>query len=189
MGADQTKPKESQPLQEQPTTAAPIETAPRQESLPTETPEVPVPIEGARDMQGMHIEEKKGITDALEDFSKKLRRPKKKSLSDVQIVRDALTKEVEDIMADGLVEAFKELSPTEAQAFKIKGEETAREIRSLLKSTRVKVKKIFELIYEWLKMLPGVNSFFLEQEAKIKADKIMALHRKQMSHRSLNITS
>jgi hypothetical protein len=28
-------------------------------------------------------------------------------------------------------------------------------------------------------MLPGVNRFFLEQEAKIKADHIITLHKKQ----------
>jgi len=31
---------------------------------------------------------------------------------------------------------------------------------------------------DWLKILPGVNKFFLEQEAKIKTDKILALKNK-----------
>ena len=39
----------------------------------------------------------------------------------------------------------------------------------------MKIKKIFELLLQWLKLLPGVNKFFLEQEAKIKVDQIMSL--------------
>jgi hypothetical protein len=179
-----TTPNEQAP--QQPDVLVPTLTPEQPVEQPT-TPEVAVPIEGAREQQGIHVEESKSITESLDGLAKKLRKPKKKKLSDVQIVRDEVTKEVEHIMEQGLSDAFKELSPREAQAFKIKGEETAREIRQLLKSTKVKVKKIFALLYEWLKFLPGINSFFLEQEAKIKADKVMALHRKQMSHRSLNI--
>lgn len=90
-------------------------------------------------------------------------------------VRDEITREVEHIMSEGMLEAYKALSPVKQQEFKIKGEETAREIRTLLLSTKVKVKKIFELILDWLKVLPGVNKFFLEQEAKIKAERIVRL--------------
>jgi len=32
---------------------------------------------------------------------------------------------------------------------------------------------IMELVYEWLRMIPKVNKFFLEQEAKIKTDKLL----------------
>ena len=94
-------------------------------------------------------------------------------------MRDDLSVKIENIMEDGLAEAFKELPPIERQEFKIKGEETAKKIRDLLKSTHVKVKKIFRLLLDWLRMLPGINRFFLEQEAKIKADKIIALKNHQ----------
>ncbi len=90
-------------------------------------------------------------------------------------IRDKLTIKIEKIMEEGIEDAFNELTPIQKQEFKIKGEETALEIRSLLQSTRVKVKQIFLALFEWLKILPGINKFFLEQEAKIKADKIIAL--------------
>ena len=61
------------------------------------------------------------------------------------------------------------------EEFKLKGEQAASQIRELLKSAHIKVKKILRLILDWLRMLPGVNHFFLEQEAKIKTDKIIAL--------------
>ena len=78
-------------------------------------------------------------------------------------------------MEDGLNDSYQRLSPVAKQEFKLKGEQTASQIRELLKSAHVKVKKILRLILDWLRMLPGVNHFFLEQEAKIKTDKIIAL--------------
>ncbi len=93
-------------------------------------------------------------------------------------VRDEVVVRIEKIMEDGVGDAFQRLSPTARQEFKLKGEQTALKIRELLKSSRIKVKKIFQLIFEWLKILPGVNRFFLEQEAKIKTDHIITLHKK-----------
>ena len=90
-------------------------------------------------------------------------------------VQDTVTRQVEQILEAGLGDAFQALTPIQKQEFKIKGEETARKIRDLLRDAHMKVKKIFRLILQWLKILPGVNRFFLEQEAKIKADKIIAL--------------
>ena len=78
-------------------------------------------------------------------------------------------------MEEDLHDVFKELTPIQQQEFKLKGEKTASEIRLLFKKTHVKVKSIFRLLLEWLKMLPGINKFFLEQEAKIKTDKILAM--------------
>lgn len=114
------------------------------------------------------------LEETISGLKNKLRSTKKKPTI-IPTVRDALTVEVEKVMEEGLKDAFKELTPIQRQEFKIKGEQTATQIRDLLRATHVKVKKIIRLIVEWLKMLPGINRFFLEQEAKIKADKIMAL--------------
>ena len=120
-------------------------------------------------------EKRQTIEEGIDTLRKKLRRPKKKKSSIIPQVRDEITVKVEQIMEDGLADVFRELTPIQQQEFKIKGEETAFKIRQLLTSAKVKVKSIFRLILEWLKLLPGVNLFFLEQEAKIRADKIMAL--------------
>jgi hypothetical protein len=112
---------------------------------------------------------------AIDTLIKKLRKPKKRKPTKIPQVRDELTVEVEKLLEEGLEDAYKEMTPIQQQEFKIKGEKTALEIRSLLKGTHVKIKKIFLLIIEWLKIIPGLNRFFLEQEAKIKADKIIAL--------------
>jgi len=92
-------------------------------------------------------------------------------------VRDEMAVKIEKIMEDGLHDAYHRLSPIAQQEFKLKGEETARKISELLKSTHVKMKKIFRLILDWLRMLPGINKFFLEQEAKIKTDRIIAIRK------------
>jgi hypothetical protein len=89
--------------------------------------------------------------------------------------KDAVMVRIEKIMEEGLNDSYQRLSPVAKQEFKLKGEQAASQIRELLKNTHVKVKKILRLILDWLRILPGINHFFLEQEAKIKTDKIIAL--------------
>ncbi|OIO19347.1 MAG: hypothetical protein CO029_02430 [Candidatus Magasanikbacteria bacterium CG_4_9_14_0_2_um_filter_41_10] len=115
------------------------------------------------------------LDEAIDGLRSKLRRPKKQKNTTIPQVRDEVTVKVEKIMEEGMADAFKELNTIERQEFKIRGEQTALQIRELLKATHVKIKKIFRLLFEWLKMLPGINRFYLEQEAKIKADKIISL--------------
>lgn len=90
-------------------------------------------------------------------------------------VRDEMLVKIEHIMEEGLVDAFKEMTPVQKQEFKMGGEKAAAQIRALLGDTKIKVKKIFDILVAWLKLIPGVNRFFIEQEAKIKADKITSL--------------
>lgn len=118
-------------------------------------------------------EKKEGIKKETE--KKLLFRKPRTPVLPIQRTKDEIEIKVEKIMEEGLKEAFEKMSPIAQQEFKIKGEETAEKISQLLKKTHVKVKKIFALLFDWLKMIPGVNFFFMEQEAKIKADKIMAL--------------
>ena len=93
-------------------------------------------------------------------------------------VKDETIIKIEKILEEGLNDSYQRLSPVAKQEFKLKGEQTATQIRELLKGTHVKVKKILRLILDWLRMLPGINHFFLEQEAKIKTDRIIALGKK-----------
>ncbi len=116
------------------------------------------------------------ITEMVSNFLPGKRRPKPNAIPQV---RDEITVKIEKIMEDGVADAFSRLSPVAREEFKLKGEETARSIRLLLQATHVKVKKIFELLLNWLRMLPGINRFFLEQEAKIKTDRIIALHERK----------
>jgi len=121
-------------------------------------------------------EEESFLEESISSLKSKLRSSKKKP-TQIPQVRDELTIQVEKIMEQDLSDAFAELTTIQKQEFKMKGERTAFAIRALLKNTHVKVKAIFKLIFEWLKLLPGINKFFLEQEAKIKTDKILALRK------------
>ncbi len=89
------------------------------------------------------------------------------------VKKDRLTREVEAILEDDLTDLYLSMPADKQLLFRQKGEETLSKIRVLLSQTKLNAKKIFDLIAEWLKMIPGVNRFFLEQEAKIKTDKIL----------------
>jgi hypothetical protein len=91
------------------------------------------------------------------------------------VAKDNVTVAVETILTENLGDLYLSLPPNEQQKFKNKGEETTKKIVELLRSAKATFKKIFQLILGWLRIIPGMNKFFMEQEAKIKADKIMKL--------------
>ena len=152
----------------------PILEAPKAPEIKLPPPEAEIEVEEKEKTIQPEKEEGGFLDETVSSLKKRLRSAKRKPIVIPQ-VRDAITVRIEKIMEDGLADAYRELTPIQQQEFKIKGEETAFKIRDLLKSAHLQVKKIFRLILEWLKMLPGINRFFLEQEAKIKTDKIIAL--------------
>lgn len=89
------------------------------------------------------------------------------------LTKDQNLMKVERILEDNLSDIYFKLSPELRGKFKAKGEETAAKINTLMESAKVGARAVLALIREWLKMIPGVNSFFLEQEAKIKTDRLM----------------
>jgi len=101
---------------------------------------------------------------------------------------DRLEEEIEDILEEDLKEMYASMPPDKQAVFREKGEETRSKIRELVGSAKINAKKVFSLIRGWLKIIPGVNRFFLEQEAKIKTDKILLVseeERKQTQNESL----
>ncbi len=82
---------------------------------------------------------------------------------------------IENILGEDLTDVYRAMPVKSQMAFKARGEETATKIEKLLKAAKVNVRKIVALIHKWLKLIPGVNRYFLEQESKIKADKILKL--------------
>jgi len=151
----------------------PEETTTETKEEPSTTPEVQEEKEKKK-----RTKQKKEKVQQKKEGIKKKKRKKKEAKKSVR-QKDELTQEIEGILEEGLEDAYKELTPVQKQEFKMKGEETARKIKELIQAGKAKVKKIFELVLEWLKTLPGVNKYFLEQEAKIKADKISKLEQKE----------
>lgn len=149
--------------------------APIEQPQPPEGPPLPEQLVESAQQQAP-LEKEGGLLDeAIESLRAKLRRPKKQKPTAIPQMRDELTAKIEKIMEDGLADAYRELTPVQQQEFKLKGEEVSTKIRDLMRRTHVKIKQIFKLLVEWLRFLPGVNRFFVEQEAKIKADRILAL--------------
>ena len=83
--------------------------------------------------------------------------------------------EIETILEQDLADFYFKMDEDVRQDFKAKGEQTAARIEQLLGRSRVHARAIFKLIIAWLKIIPGVNKLFIDQEAKIKTDKIMRL--------------
>lgn len=83
--------------------------------------------------------------------------------------------EIESILEKGLEEIYASLDEEKKKEFKNKEEETASKIEELFRKVKIKITEIFRLILNWLKNVPRINKFFLEQEAKIKTDKIITL--------------
>lgn len=87
-----------------------------------------------------------------------------------------LEKQVESVLEEGLNELYLSLPSAEQMEFKKGGEQAARQISRILTKVRVSVRQIIKIIRRWLSIIPGVNKYFLEQTAKIKAEKIIKLH-------------
>lgn len=90
--------------------------------------------------------------------------------------------QVEAVLAENLLPVYQAMSPDQQQQFKLEGEKTARKAAELLNSAKVKAQELAKLILRWLRFIPGVSQFYLEQEAKIKTDKLLRLRETQMKH-------
>lgn len=147
---------------------------------PTKSPETPSfsQKEAGKENIEQSVSQKKETAHSLESsIRKKFRLPTRRPTVIIPQKQDEITVKIEKVLEEGLGDAFQRLSPVAREEFKLKGEQTALKIRELAKSTHVKAKKVFQLILEWLRLLPGINRFFLEQEAKIKTDRILMINR------------
>jgi hypothetical protein len=84
---------------------------------------------------------------------------------------------IESILSEDIYVLYNELSEAKKGEFRRRGEEVAVEIKQMLRRAKIKIHDLYELIRNWLLMLPKINRFFLEQEAKLKTDKVLQLKR------------
>ena len=91
------------------------------------------------------------------------------------VAQDEVAVDVEKIMVDGLDEALATMPDDAKQRFLQKGKEIGVLIADMVRQYKVEVKQVLRLLKEWLTTIPGVNKFFLEQDAKIKTDRILEL--------------
>ncbi len=86
-----------------------------------------------------------------------------------------MRREIETVLEEDIDFLYKALSQKQRQQFRIEGERTAAKIEILMKQAVIKLVEIIKLIRSWLTLLPGVDRFFIEQEAKIKAERVLLL--------------
>lgn len=97
-----------------------------------------------------------------------------RALSQVAIdPRARMLKDVEGILSDGLGDVYKALPKDRQLIFRQKGEEIANKITDMIIYGKARAKEVWKLVMEWLGSLPGINKYFLEQEMKIKTDRVM----------------
>ncbi len=107
--------------------------------------------------------------------------PNEPSHMAVPQVNDPIHKEIEDLLSENIAELYKKLSPDKKIIFKQKGEQVAQQITHILQSGILQIDKVLKLIRDWLATIPSVNKFFLDQEAKIKADRVQHIFDRQHS--------
>lgn len=96
-----------------------------------------------------------------------------------EVVKSETRKQVEKILEADLAEVYKTLDDKHKEDFQNKGRKLASDLETLIETLKAKARTILELIREWLSVIPGVNRFFLEQESKIKTDRIMTLAKRR----------
>ncbi len=93
--------------------------------------------------------------------------------------KDPIVADVERVLEDGMAETYAALPAAAKQKFRVSGEQAAGRIGQMLSRGSLKFKEVWKLIRDWLRVIPGVSRFFVEQEAKIKTDRIIRLAEKQ----------
>ncbi len=87
--------------------------------------------------------------------------------------------DIEKIMTEGLDDIYVALPPELQAAVKYEGEIAAAKIEELIESGKSISKKVLAILRSWLEKIPGVNKFFLEQEAKIKTERLLNLRERK----------
>lgn len=86
---------------------------------------------------------------------------------------------IEKILEEDLEDTYFNLPESKKKEFKESGEQTAWKITEIVyHKPKFLIIRIVSLIRGWLRKIPGVNRFFLEQETKIKVEKIIELKKK-----------
>ena len=156
---------------------------PEREPIPDRQPEVPRP--GRETLPNEERERLK--TEVLKEIERSHQRerlretPPAAAPSAPSLNKSPTLEAIEDVLAEDLEAVYFRLEPVAQRRFKQHGEQTAREIETILLDTKQRVerkmKRILQLIIDWLKLLPGVSRFFITQAAKIKTERVIAINR------------
>lgn len=111
--------------------------------------------------------------DTAESQKFKTPAPSQNSAAPVASLKSEKLVHIESVLEEDLRDVYFKMDEENKKKFKEMGELTAVKIEEALVKEKNPAKKIFKLIVEWLKIVPGLSKFFIKQEAKIKTDKII----------------
>ncbi len=160
---------------------------PNFEATPELTPEPPVTQEGLDEVAVAELKalkemtaEQKGEQGFLEQATEEVvsEIPTASAVAEPEAVteqKDEMLTKVEKILEEDLEGLVAGMNSEDKQKFEKKGLEVSGQITNMIRALKLKMEKAVSLIRSWLQTIPGVNKYFLEQEAKIKADKMMDL--------------
>lgn len=97
--------------------------------------------------------------------------------------KDQAMKDVEHVLEEGLEETYRKMTSQQQEKFRREGERAAGALAEMVRRAKVRAREALDLITRWLRGIPGVNSFYLAQEAKLKTDKIIALAEEEKKKR------
>lgn len=89
--------------------------------------------------------------------------------------KDKYRVKVERILEENLWDMYFALPAGSREKFKAEGEQAAATLRAAIETKKVKPRIVLHAVNKWLRTIPKVNPYFLEQEAKIKTDQVMSL--------------
>jgi hypothetical protein len=186
MASEQVQQTQMQPMRNVET--APSQTWPEQGRTTTEegvAPEHPRQIGMEQETVYEQYEQRQGVTET-EQITPQRTRPQQQqpgvqiqTPTTTQAPKTKLYRTVEALLADDLEAIYNSLDPQTQLQFRQKGEETVSKIEVLISTAKATAQAIVELIRTWLTIIPGVNRFFLEQESKLKTDRIMKIVQEQ----------
>lgn len=99
--------------------------------------------------------------------------------------KDKYRVRVERALEQNLWDLYFALPQGAREKFKAEGEAAAAALRAAIERKNVKPNAVLHAVNRWLRTIPKVNPYFLEQEAKIKTDKIMELVKERRKEEGL----
>lgn len=87
--------------------------------------------------------------------------------------KDQVAIEVEKLLEKDLANTYTALPDKIKPFFKSHGEKIAQTVTGMIKNNTFDGGIVMDMVDEWLKLVPKSNSFYLEQEAKLKTDALV----------------
>lgn len=103
------------------------------------------------------------------------------AITQAESTTDEVLRAVEQTLETGLGDMVNRLPDVAKERFTAKGKEIAMQLTKSVYAGIPQSRVVVELVKAWLLTLPSVNKYFLEQEAKIRTDAIIALARTRHS--------